>query len=59
MRILNKLFSEEKGVTSIEYALIAALVAIAIVGAVTLVGEELTGFFEYVSVELEKALSVN
>jgi pilus assembly protein Flp/PilA len=36
----------EDGVTAIEYGLIAALIAVAIILAVTLVGEELVAIFE-------------
>jgi pilus assembly protein Flp/PilA len=35
----------EKGVTAIEYGLIASLIAIVIIGAITLVGTRLTGIF--------------
>jgi len=35
---LKRFFREEEGVTSIEYALIAMLIAIVIVGAVTVIG---------------------
>jgi len=35
---LLKIFEKEEGITSIEYALIAALVAMAIVGGATLLG---------------------
>lgn len=38
-------FREENGVTSIEYALIASLIAIIIVGAVTGVGQKLVAIF--------------
>ena len=35
----------EKGVTAIEYGILAALIALAIIGAVTLVGTNLSGTF--------------
>jgi pilus assembly protein Flp/PilA len=38
----------EKGVTAIEYGLIASLIAIAIIVGVTLVGTNLNGLFAYV-----------
>jgi pilus assembly protein Flp/PilA len=38
----------ESGVTAIEYGLIAALIAIAIVVSVTLTGTRLSGLFSYV-----------
>ena len=40
---------EEDGVTAIEYGLIAALIAVVIIGAVTLVGQNLTGVFNAVA----------
>ena len=38
----------EKGVTAIEYGLIASLVAIAIIVGITLVGTNLNGLFNYI-----------
>ena len=40
---------DEEGVTAIEYGLIAALIAVVIIGAVTLVGTELKAVFTSVS----------
>ena len=37
--------SNEKGVTAIEYGLIASLIALAIIAAVTLVGQKLANDF--------------
>ena len=42
----------EDGVTAIEYGLIAALIAVAIIGAITAVGTNLSGTFTYVSGKL-------
>lgn len=38
-----------KGVTAIEYGLIAALIAVVIIGAVTLVGEKLVNTFNSIA----------
>jgi pilus assembly protein Flp/PilA len=38
----------ERGATAIEYALLVALIAIAIIGTVTLLGQQLNTFFTYV-----------
>lgn len=38
----------EQGVTAIEYGLIAALVAVAIIVGITLVGTNLNGLFNYI-----------
>jgi len=43
---------DEEGVTAIEYGLIAALIAIVIVGAVTSVGTALKGIFTAVAAAL-------
>lgn len=51
------LFSKEEGVTAIEYGLLAALIAVAIIGAVTVVGTSLTNVFTDVSTELTNAVS--
>lgn len=39
----------QRGATAVEYALIVALVAVVIIGAVTLLGEELVAIFEYIA----------
>lgn len=41
--------ADDRGVTSIEYALIGVLIAVVIVGAVTTVGVELNAAFSYVA----------
>ncbi|MEA3469141.1 MAG: Flp family type IVb pilin [Thermodesulfobacteriota bacterium] len=45
----KKFFCEETGVTAIEYALIASLIAVVIVGAVTTLGARVTVLFENVA----------
>jgi len=55
MTKLMKFFREEKGVTAIEYGLIAALVAVAIIAAVTIVGDELDNTFSTVGSKLTAA----
>jgi len=42
----------EAGVTAIEYGLIAALIAVVIIGSITLVGSNLTAIFTSVSGKL-------
>lgn len=46
---LKKWCNADAGITSIEYALIGVLVAVVIVGAVTTVGLEVQGAFEFVA----------
>ena len=43
----------EKGVTAIEYGLIASLVAVAIVVGITLVGTNLQALFTYIGGQVE------
>ena len=45
MKKLIKFFKDEEGVTAIEYGLIAALIAIAIIVAVTIMGGSLSNTF--------------
>ena len=52
LRVRNFL-SDESGVTAIEYALIAALIAVAIIGAVTTVGTNITTVFGEISAQLK------
>ncbi len=50
MLIANK--SDRRAVTAIEYALIAALIAVVIIGAVSLLGTQISTTFNTVSNEL-------
>jgi pilus assembly protein Flp/PilA len=52
MRLL-KLFRDESGATAIEYGLIAALIAVAIIAIVTTVGTDLLNVFTSVSTGLQ------
>ena len=52
MTIAKKFLKDESGATAIEYGLIAALVAVAIVGALTSLGTGLTGLFTKVNTDL-------
>jgi pilus assembly protein Flp/PilA len=52
---MKKLFGflkEEDGVTAIEYGLIAALIAVVIIGALVTVGGKLTNTFDAVSAKM-------
>jgi pilus assembly protein Flp/PilA len=50
---IKRLLSEERGATAIEYGLIAGLIAVVIIGALTVTGTSLKTVFETVSGELE------
>jgi len=47
-KFIQKFVRDEEGVTAIEYGLIAALIAVVIIGAVTLVGTNLRTVFSTV-----------
>ena len=53
-KFLNKLFKNEKGATAIEYGLIAALIAVAAIAAMTRIGSQLGTTFNNVANELKK-----
>jgi pilus assembly protein Flp/PilA len=55
IELLARFLREEDGVTAIEYGLIAALIAVVIIAAVTAVGEGLTGVFNGVAEALTGA----
>ena len=48
-----KLIRNDKGATAIEYGLIAALIAVAAIGAMTSIGTNLSGTFTGVSGHLD------
>ena len=55
MKLFSRFAQDESGATAIEYGLIAALIAVAIITAVTSVGTNLTGIFTKVSEKLTAA----
>jgi len=52
-KMLINFFKDEDGVTAIEYGLIAALIAVVIITAVTLVGDSLENTFNYIGGEID------
>ena len=53
--LFNRFVNDESGATAIEYGLIAALIAVAVITALQLVGGELTTTFTKVSTKLVEA----
>jgi len=53
MELIKRFLKEEEGVTAIEYGLIAALIAVVIITAVTLVGTKLDSTFTTVAGSLK------
>jgi pilus assembly protein Flp/PilA len=56
MNTINRLINDESGATAIEYGLIAGLVAVAIIAALSALGTSLTSLFTSVSDELDGAV---
>ncbi|WP_236825636.1 MULTISPECIES: Flp family type IVb pilin [unclassified Blastococcus] len=51
----ERLRREEKGATAVEYGLMVGLIAVVIIGAVTLLGDELSALFTSITDELPDA----
>lgn len=54
-KVFRRFAKCESGATAIEYGLIAALIAVVIIGAATIVGEQLDATFRTVASALEDA----
>ncbi len=54
----KNLLKDESGATTIEYGLIAALVSVAAIGALSAMGTSLTTIFGEVSTQLDSAVTV-
>lgn len=54
MKTFRKMLKNEKGATAIEYGLIAALIAVAAIGAMSTLGTNLTTTFNKVANNLNK-----
>ena len=54
-RFIQKFVRDEEGVTAIEYGLIAALIAVVIIAAVTIVGTQLRATFTAIGAALTLA----
>lgn len=52
MKMLSKFVKDESGATAIEYGLLAALVAVVLIVALTALGSKLSGTFNNVSNKL-------
>ena len=54
-KFIKKIVKNEEGATAIEYGLIAALIAVAAIGALSAVGDQLGTTFNGVATELKNA----
>jgi pilus assembly protein Flp/PilA len=57
--LMTRIRHDEDGATAIEYGLLAALVAVAIIIAVAAIGTELNNAFTFVADELETSNTAN
>ena len=57
MARVRRFLMDEEGVTAIEYALFASLIAVAIVGSVTLLGNSVSTNYVTVETEIRKAFN--
>jgi pilus assembly protein Flp/PilA len=55
MTFLHAITADQDGATAIEYGLIAGLIAVAIIAAITLVGTDLSGMFNGIAGQLVAA----
>ncbi len=49
LQTIKRMVADRSGVTALEYALIAALIAVVIIGAVTLLGTSVSNTFSYIA----------
>ncbi|ALK07189.1 Flp family type IVb pilin [Candidatus Liberibacter asiaticus] len=54
---MNKLLKDESGAAAIEYGMMVALIAVAIIAAVTMLGGSLKGVFEEAANRISNAKS--
>jgi pilus assembly protein Flp/PilA len=52
MNTINRFINDESGATAIEYGLIAALISVAIIGALSLIGGDLKTTFGKIETQL-------
>ena len=55
MNVIARLIQDESGATAIEYGLIAGLVAVAIIAALSALGTSLSDLFDYVATTVSTA----
>jgi pilus assembly protein Flp/PilA len=57
--LIKSLWNDESGATAVEYGIMVALIAVAIIGTVSVLGGTLGSLFESVDSELSNAASGN
>lgn len=53
--MISRFIQDESGATAIEYGLIAALIAVVIIGALTLLGQSISTKFDTIATEIDAA----
>ena len=56
MTVIKAFLSDESGATMIEYGLVAALVSVAAIAALIILGTSLDAIFQYVAAQLTDAI---
>lgn len=57
MNFIKNFLREEEGATAIEYGLLAGLISVVIIGAVTSVGVNLDALFDFIALALAAPLA--
>ncbi len=57
LRVIRDFYRKEEGATAIEYGLIAALIAIAIIAALMAIGTSLASLFQIIASTLQGAIN--
>jgi|EndMetStandDraft_6_1072998.scaffolds.fasta_scaffold278414_3 pilus assembly protein Flp/PilA len=57
VRFAERFIRDDEGVTAIEYGLIAALIAVVIITAVTIVGTQLSRVFDFIGTTLTNVVT--
>ncbi len=56
MKLINNLYQDEQGAAMAEYALLLALIAVAAIGVLQVLGGQITGVFERAGDAIDEAL---
>jgi pilus assembly protein Flp/PilA len=56
-KLIARFLKNESGATAIEYGLIAALIAVGIIAAATLLGDTISALFNFISAEMSSSMT--
>jgi pilus assembly protein Flp/PilA len=57
MSRIMRLITDDRGATAIEYGLVVALIALAVIGSVNVVADETIGMWNFISDTLDNAVT--